>query len=637
MAEQFPVVTTPDGIRWWDVYGRLIPCIAGADPAALFPEVPDDLSGHSRDDLAALAAQITERAQQVTDALTSGDAEARAEVLGEVTTKDAIAAAQAALDARDRIDAEIQSRVEAEEAEAEQLAALAARAGGDADEGQDDEPEADADTDGEDDESEDADEEPVAEPEPDREPVAAAAAAAPTAAEIAAEVIRQAGAAAQRPARRRTAARHAPREEQGGDRATMTLTAGADIPGFSLGQEITSREEIGRAFGQRMRSLGRASSTADGERVPVIRRTVTLPDDRQLGGDAALNTDRIDAIMGRQAVVAAGGICAPPEPLYDVPTYFVADTPVRAALPAMQAPRGGITYMQPITIASGIGAGMADATGFMTVDEDAAITNGTPDNTKDCYRIECGSFVDAEIEAIYQCITVGNMDARTFPERIAALVDAADAARARKAEGRFLDLIKAASTTVSENVGFGALIDFVGAILKSRAGMISRHRMSRDQRFHVLMPFWVSEALPMDALRGGNGELARAAVQAALERYGVSITWYLDSPSTGTSQVFASQSASTLRDFPSTVQWAIYPEGSFGYLDSGELDLGLVRDSTLNSTNDYQLFAEEFVKVFYRGVEAYWVNQTVCYSGQTQVPGSILDCAYNVTTDTDGS
>jgi hypothetical protein len=390
-----------------------------------------------------------------------------------------------------------------------------------------------------------------------------------------------------------------------------------------------------------MRNIGKASGGVTEERVPVIRRTVTLPDDRQLGGDAAHNTSVMDTILGRQALVAAGGICAPPEPLYDVPTYFVADTPVRDALPAMQAPRGGITYMQPITIASGIGAGMAGATDFMTVDEDAAITEGTPDNTKSCYRIECGSFVDAEIEAIYQCITVGNMDARTFPERIAALVDAADAARARKAEGRFLDLIKAASTTVT-NAGtddkFGALIEIVAMFAKARAGMISRHRMSRDQRFHVLMPFWIAEALPVDQIRRkGDPDMVRATVQAALEKFGVSVTWYIDTPSTGVSQLITSQGAAEIKDFPATAQIAFYPEGSFGYLDSGELDLGLVRDSTLNSTNDYQLFAEEFVKVFYRGVESLWLNANLCYSGQVQAAGSIMDCASNLVMNTDGS
>jgi hypothetical protein len=37
-----------------------------------------------------------------------------------------------------------------------------------------------------------------------------------------------------------------------------------------------------------------------------------------------------------------------------------------------------------------------------------------------------------------------------------------------------------------------------------------------------------------------------------------------------------------------------FPEGTFLYIDGGTLDLGLVRDSTLNSTNDFQVFGEIF-------------------------------------------
>lgn len=38
------------------------------------------------------------------------------------------------------------------------------------------------------------------------------------------------------------------------------------------------------------------------------------------------------------------------------------------------------------------------------------------------------------------------------------------------------------------------------------------------------------------------------------------------------------------------------PYGSFIYLDCGKLDLGLVRDSTLQSSNDFQIFGEVFEK-----------------------------------------
>lgn len=37
-----------------------------------------------------------------------------------------------------------------------------------------------------------------------------------------------------------------------------------------------------------------------------------------------------------------------------------------------------------------------------------------------------------------------------------------------------------------------------------------------------------------------------------------------------------------------------WPEGTFLHLDGGVLELGLVRDSTINSANDYMVFSETF-------------------------------------------
>lgn len=47
--------------------------------------------------------------------------------------------------------------------------------------------------------------------------------------------------------------------------------------------------------------------------------------------------------------------------------------------------------------------------------------------------------------------------------------------------------------------------------------------------------------------------------------------------------------------------WGSGPYGTFIYLDGGKLDLGLVRDSTLQSSNDFRVFGEVFEKAFVFG------------------------------------
>jgi hypothetical protein len=51
------------------------------------------------------------------------------------------------------------------------------------------------------------------------------------------------------------------------------------------------------------------------------------------------------------------------------------------------------------------------------------------------------------------------------------------------------------------------------------------------------------------------------------------------------------------------------------FLDGGTLDLGLVRDSTLNSTNDYKIFLETFEGVAKVGVESLRVTTPVILAG----------------------
>jgi hypothetical protein len=60
--------------------------------------------------------------------------------------------------------------------------------------------------------------------------------------------------------------------------------------------------------------------------------------------------------------------------------------------------------------------------------------------------------------------------------------------------------------------------------------------------------------------------------------------------------------------------------GAHLFLDGGTLDLGIVRDSTLNSTNDYQQFMETFEGHAFIGVESLWVEQDICPSGTQALP-----------------
>ena len=63
-------------------------------------------------------------------------------------------------------------------------------------------------------------------------------------------------------------------------------------------------------------------------------------------------------------------------------------------------------------------------------------------------------------------------------------------------------------------------------------------------------------------------------------------------------------------------------------MDGGSLELGLVRDSTLNSTNDFQMFGETFenVALLAPAQAARWISATVCPSGEFPALTTALSC-----------
>jgi hypothetical protein len=56
------------------------------------------------------------------------------------------------------------------------------------------------------------------------------------------------------------------------------------------------------------------------------------------------------------------------------------------------------------------------------------------------------------------------------------------------------------------------------------------------------------------------------------------------------------------------------------------LDLGIVRDSTLNSTNDVQVFAETFEGAHFHGPESWTITFDTCPDGSTSAAVDIDPC-----------
>ena len=380
---------------------------------------------------------------------------------------------------------------------------------------------------------------------------------------------------------------------------------------------------------QEMASLWNAGTAgAYGNKVRAARIVAEYPEDRVLPEmDGSTVMDRIESVVAAgqnaaswtEAVVASGGWCAPTDVDYGLVQIAEASRPVRDSLPSFQATRGGLRVATSPTLADvTVSYDASDADAAVSVWDNA--TDEDPDGaTKGVQVVPCPDFTEYLTSAIVKRLRVGNFGARAFPEKVAQFNELALAAHARVGETILLDAIKNASTAVTVGQSFGASRDIIEAIKRAAAAYRSRHR-APGVVLRALVPRWITTLGDVDLVRSLASDARFVAegedvFRMGLAVAGVNVTFYDDSPTTGDSQVFGAQGAGALTAFPGTVQWGLYDEGHHLFLDGGTLDLGIVRDSTLNNTNDYETFVETFEGVAHRGVESLWITSTVCPDG----------------------
>ena len=324
----------------------------------------------------------------------------------------------------------------------------------------------------------------------------------------------------------------------------------------------------------------------------------------------------VDRVIGPDALTASGGIRARVTPFYGMEVVATRARPVHDFLTGFQANRGGISFARPFAMAD-----FAEAITHHTMADDEAGA------TKNCLRVRVSPpRTRSCVAAVVACIEFGNFPGRFNPEYVAAAADLVAAAHARIAEGLLLDALRASPGT-SRSSRSPAARSRISSTRSARRPRATGHvtGWTRSATLDVLLPAWVVNMLQGDLARQPMGELAQfgqaeAGIRSWLAARGVRVGFYIDTPSTGVSQVFGAQPGGGLLDYPDAVQWGMWHPGAHLFLDGGTLDLGIVRDSTLNSTNDYQQFMETFEGHAFLGVESLWVEQAICPSGTQALP-----------------
>lgn len=423
------------------------------------------------------------------------------------------------------------------------------------------------------------------------------------------------------------------------DPAEWGLVASANAPGIEAGQRVTNERQLAALMIDAFESTQGFQPSASNPEMKLklavsgSRERVrdAYGDDRFLNHNEETNLAKMQAATSPQAmmarynermsIIASGGICAPQQVNYDLPVVGQDDRPVRDGL--MQrfgADRGGIRSF-PMPVLSGV----TGAVGVWTAATDAAPGQAV----KACMTLTCPSETQDLVEAIYMCLTVGNFRAQYFPEQVRATLQLIMTWQARYAERRRIADIANGSTKVTTGTVLGTARDVLATLDHSLARFRSYWR-DRTIPMEFGIPAWLMDNIRTDIARqfpvGTMAETLALADAEILRWFAVRKTiptLLLDGES---GQEFGAQVDGGLVPWPSHAITYLFPVGAWLFLDGGELDLGIVRDSTLIQTNDFKMFAETFEGSHFHGVESQRIDIDICPSGKVSASASVDPC-----------
>ncbi|MFJ8538177.1 major capsid protein [Streptomyces sp. NPDC093591] len=403
-------------------------------------------------------------------------------------------------------------------------------------------------------------------------------------------------------ARRATAslaetARHAPQPKVPQQR--LAITASVDIPGVAHGGELATFDSVVDVVSRKAKSMPVTRGNPNYQTVASIRNEFShTVDDRT----TPAQVEELFRFLTRregdaEALVAAGGWCAPSEIRYDF--FNIACSSGLIDLPTFGVTRGGVQFPVSPSLADAVDSvafapfaeelSVTSVPWLWTEADDIAAATGSP--TKPCVRVPCPEFDEARLEVYGICLTAGNLANDAYPEATQNMIRLLMAAHDHAVNARLIAQMLNLSTAAISISG-GAVTDAAAPRIFNAAALAAvdtreRYGMCLDDVLEVVLPQWVREVIRADLAWKAGVELL-AVSNAEIDGYflerNVRPQWVDDWQVRGSGQ-FGHSTAMTA--WPTTVDFLMYPAGTFVHGNGMSLDLGVVRDSVLNETNDH--------------------------------------------------
>lgn len=338
----------------------------------------------------------------------------------------------------------------------------------------------------------------------------------------------------------------------------------------------------------------------------------------------------------------------------------VVETDGRGAIPAgttiITVTNSTTVVLSQATVASDTGVAfslparnpnnLGQAVGVVTAAQDAA---GPPSTLKYTYDVPLGTQAEHDVYSIYTSLQFANLTARTFPEQVEVNIRLANALAARVADTAALNYITGWSTLLTFAKTFGTSRQLLAQFDHLAAYYRNFNRMDPNMVLRLGIPAWAMNAMRGDYIStfiggGDNWGLSDEELNQWFEDRSILPFFYWDGPS-DISQLFSTvgsgaintggtntatpvavpdypgQGAST--SFRTKVVSFMWAEGTWLGLTTGELNLGLVRDSILNSQNRFRNFEEVWETPAFVGLQSLRTVHTVAADGTYGAAASV--------------
>lgn len=392
----------------------------------------------------------------------------------------------------------------------------------------------------------------------------------------------------------------------------VAIVAGADLP-VPAGSEVSDMKGAAKLFADKLQTLKRVGG-GDGGQSTIFQIRTDYDEARVLDNEPLDNDSKINAAT---PIVAAGGFGTPTPQQYEIFKFdHTSNRPVKDLLPKFGAPRGTISYIEPPVLGDYANSAYGAASGIWTQDMDEAAANNSgasDDVIKNVMVVQGAQVRTAELYAVTLQLQVGNFLARAYPELVERHNDLALVQHARLAEKTLIQKIDQGSTQVTQAQVLGVARDFITTVRRAAVAYRSRHRLAKNTVLDAIIPDWVYDAIASDLAMQMPGDdklgVGRAEIDGYMRDAGVRLTGSPDI------QEFTAQDAGALAPWKTSFEWYLFSPGTWGFLDGGTLDLGIIRDSGLVGTNDYRMFVESFEGIAKFGIESLAITSSIKVDG----------------------